>query len=305
MWFHGLDTDFETLSDPYSFPPSKMNGIKLRRSFVSFGFSFGDQEGIKDKVEIIESSIGYRVFVEAGVKIHKALLRPQVYAEASMYDEHEYTHKTLMEKLVEHAHEVVVAIEFVALFWTLVPSFELLSWIVNHYSSPAVFGVGLFVALVVQCFVWTCYLWIVQAASVVTSRLMKFDGVYMTFITLGASIPVWSFWWLFWGTPMFPLFLRFMGSKVEGRLLYHGGTALQDYFNLTFADKTVIDDGKVIGHSAVFKKLRYGPTRAAGLMQPGSMVIDGDSLDDGKEYGPWRLVRGSDNDQSTSFPLSP
>mmetsp|Transcript_21784 Transcript_21784/g.50263 ORF Transcript_21784/g.50263 Transcript_21784/m.50263 type:complete len:134 (+) Transcript_21784:1222-1623(+) len=88
------------------------------------------------------------------------------------------------------------------------------------------------------------------------------------------------------------MLLRLLGSNVEGRLLYFR-VALHDFYNLSFANQTIVDESTVCGHYHVHEVLTLEPSRAAGLLHQGTYVLAGSVLHEGAEYGPWRTTVGS------------
>ena len=66
---HGLDVDFQSaIVSNDIFPPSKVDQLRVRRSFVSAGVIFQ----LGGVIDILDSTVGYRVNVGSGVQIHRS-----------------------------------------------------------------------------------------------------------------------------------------------------------------------------------------------------------------------------------------
>ena len=83
LFLHGLDIDF--ISVPLNvtdYLPSKVDMLRIRRSFISTLSSCD----ASDKIEIIESSVGFNVALNAGVKVHRSIVPPRFLVVESLYD---------------------------------------------------------------------------------------------------------------------------------------------------------------------------------------------------------------------------
>ena len=122
---HGLDVDFQSaIVSNDIFPPSKVDQLRVRRSFVSAGVIFQ----LGGAIDILDSTVGYRVNVGSGVQIHRSSVA------AMMEVEQACTARTPTDSFHE---DVFVASEVCSLLVTLlilvclVPAFEFFNFTVK------------------------------------------------------------------------------------------------------------------------------------------------------------------------------
>jgi hypothetical protein len=278
---HGLDVDFQSgIVSNDRFPPSKVDQLRVRRSFVAAGVIF--QPG--GAIDILDSSVGYRVNVGAGVSIHRSTVAAMMEVEQSLYDQnYQPTVHTRMFFVASEVYSLLVTLLIVG---CLIPAFEFFNFAVKE--SPVVIAVpALVLTLVIQCVSWTLLLRFVQAAVMSLKRggVIAYEPLYHTFIQITFEIRRWAQWSMLNGTPFFKPFLQFMGSNVKGDLFYNGA-GLHDFHTLVFEDKTIVDECQVMGHYQVGNTLTIGISTAAGLLHPGCVTVANARLQSNIEHGP-------------------
>mmetsp|Transcript_19015 Transcript_19015/g.44307 ORF Transcript_19015/g.44307 Transcript_19015/m.44307 type:complete len:531 (-) Transcript_19015:478-2070(-) len=288
MMMHGLDIDLVSTINVGSILPSKVDLIEIKRSFVSAGVSFG----MNGRTKIVESSIGYFATISSGVNITRSVVRSMVHIRESQEDNQSDPSQSNLSWTYYPLLEIQYMVMFGLVIVTLIPSFELFQATVLESSLP-VAVVGIMGSIVVQCFTWTCFLRFYQfMACRLQSGTAWHLSLYHIYLAVAFAVRDWSFWSLLWGTSFMGSLLRFLGSDVEGRLLYFG-VALHDFYNLSFADRTIVDESIVFGHYHVYEALTLEPAHASGILHQGTYVLAGSVLDKDVEYGPWRTTVGS------------
>eukprot|EP00540_Astrosyne_radiata_P023043 CAMPEP_0116851098 /NCGR_PEP_ID=MMETSP0418-20121206/16523_1 /TAXON_ID=1158023 /ORGANISM="Astrosyne radiata, Strain 13vi08-1A" /LENGTH=314 /DNA_ID=CAMNT_0004483061 /DNA_START=170 /DNA_END=1110 /DNA_ORIENTATION=+ len=268
-----------------SYPPSKVDLIKLRRSFVSIHLTIGKQEGVKEKIEIIESSVGMSVAIDAGTKVVRSTVRPLAHVQEDLYDDRVSNPAPypLWKWVVRDA---CYLIEMVVVTWTFIPLYEVILALMN--ASLYVQIVGVMFGILLQCVVWTCCLRVFQFACYSLPDTPHRVPLLHTLSTYEYSCQVWSLWFLLWGTPFFGKLLQLFGSEVEGRLLFLGEFA-QDFLFLSFADETIVDNTIVTGHHQMYSTMTLQPTRVGGVVHASSRLLGGACVARNQEHGPFKF----------------
>uniref|UniRef100_A0A7S1YL22 Uncharacterized protein n=1 Tax=Grammatophora oceanica TaxID=210454 RepID=A0A7S1YL22_9STRA len=290
---HGLDVDFRsTFADIYSFLPSVVDQLKIRRSFFSAWVTFRKGQPI----EIVDSSIGLRGIVAPGIEIHRSYLRTFSEATESMYDDGRHSSSISVWQIV--LREVFNIVFFVAVCFSFIPSFELFQ--TAAMNQP--FGVALLgttASVLVQCIVWTLMAraWQMVSLLMQTDRLVElkiFPCVYQMYLRMVWGCNDWGQWFVLWGTPYYNILAKFMGATVKGDLLFNGRVQ-HDFHALVFADKTIVDDSVVNGHYGIGNELTVGRSVHSGVLHPGCFTVAGTIIEGPPttETGPWRAVLGS------------
>ncbi|CAB9525674.1 7a-methyl-1,5-dioxo-octahydro-1H-inden-4-yl [Seminavis robusta] len=301
---HGLDVDIESvmnISSHTQFTPSKVDYVKIRKSFVP-NIYLDLSKQANSKIEIINSSVGYYVNLHAGVKIMQSMIPPRSTVSESIYDLNTADHawKPNLKDLLfsEFAQQLMNVIFFAA----LIPTYELGLLVATKSSSFVVLSFGLIVAFVLQLFLWLVMTRAVECALLSLppySRIQQsLYGVYIN--------NVWFFrvqnWlvYLLYGTPMFATYARMMGSEVDGDLWYFGST-LYEYGKLHFHGCTIVDSAHVMAHYVDMKGLTINDTYISGILHPGCYASAG-AVVTGSENGPWKLFLRKDDAQRSRKP---
>ncbi|CAB9502592.1 non-ribosomal peptide synthetase [Seminavis robusta] len=284
LFVHGLDIDMESGPDnPYFiFPPSKVDFVKIRESFVAT-ISLDFSKKGNSKVEIINSSVGYNINLHAGVKIMQSTVPPRTNVPDSIYDLNQSGQPMKMNLILPEVAQMLLN---VVLFASLIPAFEL-GLVATKSSSIMVTSCGLAAAFILQLLLWLLLTWAVERLLLVLPNHLQFNlfGIYLNH--------VWIFrnqnWlvYLLYGTPMFAYFARLMGAEVDGELWYFGNT-LYECGKLHYTGCTIIDGSSLNGHYIDGKGLTINDTYVSGVVHPGCFAVAG-SVVAGEENGPWKV----------------
>lgn len=288
LFLHGLDIDFASIpSAVLSLPPSKVDVLHIRRSFLSTITIDGSET-----IEIVDSSVGFGADLRGGVKIHRSIIPPRTVVSSSIYDAtFQAQQKSERSMWLLHIGKELVVMPTIALavISSFIPSYELfVATIPNAAAGVAVFW--LFLVLIVQCISWICVERLLQALLFSSGARVQ-RVIYFSYALLAWRNHTWNLMMLsLRGTPFMSWLLCFMGSRVEGTLWYFG-TAIYDFPMLTFRDRTIIDDAHVSGHYVVFDKLSLQETQLEGVVHPGTYCPGGSTLSS-PESGPWKVYLG-------------
>jgi hypothetical protein len=288
---HGLDIDMKSafVNVQHNFPPSKVDFLQIRNSFVSAGVSFEIGEG---KTKIIDSSIGYSVQVAPGVEVRRSAVQPFGEVNESLCD-HNLKNQIQVSSSVAALKELFMLLTVGISISSLIPSFEFFLYAALH-SSLGVAAVGLAGTVVIQCVVWTILLRLLQSLVLLNNRdALYFQPMYAVFLIFYSWVlSTYSHWFALWGTPFFTLLMRFMGAEVKGELLYYG-RELHDFPHLIFDDKTIIDECQLTGHYQVGHDLTIGPSHHAGLLHEECFTVANTFMQGNVERGPWKAILGN------------
>ncbi|CAB9529171.1 non-ribosomal peptide synthetase [Seminavis robusta] len=296
LFLHGLDVDMDScINNPYLiFPPSKVDFVKIHKSFVatiSLDFS---KKGEASKIEIINSSVGYGVNLHAGVKMMQSTIPPRTNVPDSIYDLNQSC-QSLNANLI--LPEVVQMLLNVVLFASIIPSYEL-GLFATKSSFMMITLCGLAAAFILQLFIWLLLTWVAEWLLLALPNHLQFSlvGVYINH--------VWIFrvgnWleMLLYGTPMFAYYARFMGADVEADFWYFGH-AIYEYRKLHVHGgcSTIVDSSSLNGHYVDGGGLTIGDCHVSGVVHPGCFAIAG-SIVAGEENGPWKVFLKAAKDRA-------
>ncbi|CAB9508019.1 D-alanine--D-alanyl carrier protein ligase [Seminavis robusta] len=293
LFLHGLDVDMDSiLNNPYIiFFPSKVDFVKIRKSFVGT-ITLDMTTPADSKIELnTNSSVGYGVNVHAGVKVMRSTIPPRSNVSDSVYDLNHSGKAWKPSSSVLLLPEETQLLLNVAIFVSLIPAFEIgIAALMS--SSTAITMFGLTGAISLQLFVWILLTRAVESLMLRLPHSVQQDvfGIYIN--------NVWMFGvgnWLvilLCGTPMFAYYARFMRADVDGDLWYFGNS-LYEYGKLHFQGCVIIDSAHVSGHYIDGNGLALADTYVSGLLHPGCYASAG-SVVTGKENGPWKVFLRSD-----------
>ena len=87
LMLHGMDADFKSLGRraSSSFPPSKLDLVNIRDSFLSSGISFDVKRGNQYYLSEIKcSSVDFSVCIDPGVTIANKVVPPQTFVSSHL-----------------------------------------------------------------------------------------------------------------------------------------------------------------------------------------------------------------------------
>jgi hypothetical protein len=277
-----------------SFPPSKMDLIHIRRSFVAGATFDVAKYSAYYTTYIQDSSIGESAHVNAGLDIHSAVIPPVSLVSA----------RTQLPKLAKSelslpefswGKEVVVTFVYLLvvlclqttwyagyLFWAFFDK-QVPGWCVMFFLAGA---------LGIQSTLWMIFILVFQSITYLgvseDHPIPWSSAIYSVYLSSSAQFQTWSAVTILWGTQLFNDVARIFGASIEGRALYFGNRMYDGPF-LTVSNRTVSDGSQLCGHSTVYEHVKLGPTRVAGLLHEGTLVIANSRIT-AKETGPWRAA---------------
>eukprot|EP00957_Ditylum_brightwellii_P082788 6294286-Ditylum_brightwellii.AAC.1 len=169
---HGMDIDVQSTISAFLFLPSKVDLVKLRKSFINVA-SFDIKKGNNYRLlHIEESSIGFSVYLEPTVSpfcISRTVVPPYTYVKASI--EKETKDSRIPQTGFAHViwREIIMTLGYtiylVLIFGTLLPSYDL--WMYGFGKPSSIWAAvpALASSLVLHTFVFMILL-------AVTERLM-------------------------------------------------------------------------------------------------------------------------------------
>lgn len=296
----GMDVDFWSKIDIGSIPPSKADLVSVRNAFLSDPSFCVKHEGHYVATRVHESSLGFGVYVGPGVSVVRSIVPPYSYVAADLVrdsvDPRSRAYASWQVLATKMVGEVLFVIFIASIAFSLVPSFEV--WLLCDPQKPIVAVPVLMMALVTQTLSWLALVRTIQALAYCRgySKRPAFP-IFMILQTATWALQVFSLLPLMWGTPMILTALQFLGATVEGHEVIFNGLRVYDFWGLSIANKTVIDNALTLGHQVVYSDLQVGPMRLSGLYHSFSTTVIG-SHDDVTEKSPWRAYVGSKNTAS-------
>jgi hypothetical protein len=300
--------DIDMASKVYfnSFPPSKMDFVHIRRSFVA-GVSFDVKKyGAYYPTYVHESSIGESAHVSAGLLIQNAIIPPVsvVTSKTKQIAPHGY-----MPPEFSYADELVVSLWYtLVIFCFKMSVFAAYQyWNIFIHRVPAWCVMFLMAGtLGIQSFIWMLMILILQFIAFIgvseDQPIPWSTPIYNVYLSSSEAFQTWSAVTILWGTQLFNDIARLFGSIIEGRTLYFGNRMYDGPF-LTVSNRTVSDGSYLCGHSIVFEQVRLAPTKVAGIVQEGTLVIANASIT-AKQTVPWRPVVEKDSRTATYYHMS-
>uniref|UniRef100_A0A7S1Y5P3 Uncharacterized protein n=1 Tax=Grammatophora oceanica TaxID=210454 RepID=A0A7S1Y5P3_9STRA len=297
LMLHGLDIDFQSgMVDQGCFSPSMMNQVVARRSLFASWKTFRSGE----KIEVVDSTIGLRAVLSAGIKVHRSVIRTFGEVQESTYDDN------FFPGVVTTSHIIVDELRSLLFFATFcisfVPSFEAYLFVSSRSGgSHNLMMLGTLLAVVVFFLIRLAMALLTQAMAVV---LMKHKAScphlasswYQVLIHVYWFNVIWGHGFLLFGTPFFNVLARIMGASIEGELLFNG-RMMHDFHALTFREKTIIDECQISAHVQIGNDMTVEPSIHSGVLHEGCFTLAGSHCDrlQTTEYGPLRPIFGKDS----------
>ena len=290
----GMDIDLKSHVWAAYCPPSKVDLLTVRNTFMASIFFDTEQNGSYRKIKVFDSSTGASVVLKGGVTVRFSKISPFSHVKTDMVQSFEKP-----ESWVRKLHPYVEGLALVAMFAfgvSSVPAYELFKIDVGDPLGLG-FSVAKFGAVLgLQTCVWLLMCLIFQK---VTMKVDKRDNWQVTSLPLyGVYLAVnffiawrWSLIHLTYGTPYINMYLKCLGSAIDGQLLFFG-RSIYDYPLLTFSDRTVIDQDVVVCAHSISSGdgLQIAPTRVSGILHQGSTVLAGTDMTGAEETGPCQFV---------------
>jgi hypothetical protein len=161
-------------------------------------------------------------------------------------------------------------------------------------------------AIGIQSTLWMIFLLVFQVVTYIgvseDQPIPWSSAMYSVYLSSSAQFQTWSAVTILWGTQLFNDVARLFGASIEGRTLYFGNRMYDGPF-LTVSNRTVSDGTQLSGHSIVYEQVKLGPTRVAGLLHEGTLVI-ANARTTTKETGPWRPAVAKDERTTLRYNMS-
>ena len=295
---HGMNIDFISSVEMESFPPSKMDLVRVRRSFIGKVTFDVKSDGIFHRTIIEDSSLAQFSHVSPGLDIMKAKMPPISHIRESIMQDRVKKKDRMGHSLTLYASEICIIlidlVVLVAVLLTIVPAY--LIWTLSmDYVSPITAAPILVASLVAQSVSWFVVFMLVNAMAFIgiTKTQVKpwFPCLHPVYRNCSDTYHEWSFIRLTWGSPMFNILARLLGASFEGQSLYFG-EKIYDFPLVSAAARTVVDGATVVAHNIVYQQTRFGRSRISGVLRQNTFVMAGAELYR-KESGPWHAVAGS------------
>ncbi|CAB9498234.1 Putative fatty-acid--CoA ligase FadD21 [Seminavis robusta] len=291
----GQDIDLNSKVWLFLFPPSQLDLVTVRNSFLSFE-SFRTCPGSGKEYQAIRienSSIGHSTFIEGGAVIESERIHPLSFVPST----HRSPKKPSEERSLECAPQpgalfwrkawcdVFAVFYAITILLSTLPTIEVwkgLETLEFLSSGVGSFVVKIFCAIIVQtASLWVClslgyFLFSPRTSqhSLSLAKNAREMGAYAATLSFQSSVEAWSFVHVLWGSKLYNPLIRFLGANVGQDVLYFGD-AMYDCHYLTFSERTVVDSVSVVcGHAGVKEGFILGETRLSGVvLHPGVIAL--------------------------------
>ncbi|CAB9522495.1 Putative fatty-acid--CoA ligase FadD21 [Seminavis robusta] len=283
----GMDLDWKSHVFASYFCPSQVDLITVKNSFISAASFQPAQDGRLDRIEVVNSSLGRGAVLKGGVKVDSTRTLPHSVVTGDMMGTECHS---LMSTATAVATEVCYIVMLGAVFVSAIPAYEVFTASIWGSGVGLGFSVVKFaLAMLVQTLTWLVMYWALQHVLFITDGKIESSSLYAIYLTISYNFMwVTSLLHLACGTPFINECIRFMGAKVEGRLIFFADE-LYDAPHVTFSDKVVVDRCAVTAHSVVFDKLVVGPVHVAGIVHQGTLLVARTDMTGQVETGPNRF----------------
>jgi acyl-CoA synthetase (AMP-forming)/AMP-acid ligase II len=281
----GMDIDLSSHAWAAFCPPSKVDLVSVKRSFLSAITFDVEQDGEYRTIEIVDSSCGYDVVLLGGTKVSGAQIAP-----FSLLDRPVKGNLPPLDSIMNRdlGSLALLAIGFIS----LIPAYELFG-----VEFPNIVGFSILKiagVFAVQTLVWLALFACLQHLVIARNSgdgqwkatSYSLYSIYMT--TSYYWIHKWSLFHLVWGSPLQNLYYSVLGAKLTGHCIFFS-VSMYDFPALS-VDNAVVDHGIISGHSVAAGKLEIGPATITGVFHERSVVLAHTDLTGNTETGPYRFV---------------
>ncbi|CAB9509574.1 Putative fatty-acid--CoA ligase FadD21 [Seminavis robusta] len=297
LMLHGCSIDWASKIELDSFPPSKMDLIRVRRSMLGTVTLSVKSDGVYYRTNIEDSSIGHFSHVDTDVLLMKALVPPLTFVDESVVHHRLDPMRAMGDSCWLYIHEVYTflldILLFVKLCLTCFVSYSVWLLLLDFVSLETCVPICA-ASLAAQGLVWNLGIILVERIRFCGISRGSYNpllpGFHYVYRTMTRTFQEWSFLKLTYGSPIFNVVASMMGTTYEGRSLYFGDN-LYDFRLATIADRTVLDGTTVAGHNITYGNIKYGPSNVAGLVHDKSFIMANNAYECSKEEtGPWEAV---------------
>ena len=301
LWALGMKIDLTSHVWAVHFPPSKVDLIEVSNSFFStVALDITNNRGTaREPIQSTDSSFGHHCVIKAGANIKSMQIAP---------------HSTLKGDITGNAinkerangcsfpRDVYILAMLPIVVASTIPAYELFQWNDSVFGSDPL-GLGFSVTkfalvLIVQTATWCLMCAVLQRIVVCKDRSaspksewkVRSQGLYEVQLAVAFFFSdKFTLSSLFLGTPFMNAYLRLHGAVIEGHLLFFC-RSFYDLPLVTFAENTVLDNCVVSAHSISSNGIHVGPSRVAGTIHGGAVVLADTDLSNIPESGPLRVI---------------
>ncbi|CAB9524879.1 Putative fatty-acid--CoA ligase FadD21 [Seminavis robusta] len=299
----GMSIDLDSKVWLFVLPPSKVDLVNIKCSFVSAADFDVTASGKPEMIVVYNSSIGHTVVLEGGTTIRNTEVIPfstistDLIGDAEKWSSNQQRLPHLCERLLVDLAAIPVLLGTVASF---LPTYEFyqravfLNNLIAGWQFPVL---KLALALVVHCATW--YLGgfllhhVMYCCNARSARKPWSRTLYAIYLDVTTNFWDLSLLSLTWGTPIINLALTGYGCKIQGPLLYLG-RRLYDAPLISIQGPSIIDGSWVNGHSVVYGRTQFGETKVSGVLHEFTVCLANTNMTEpNREVGPMHFVNPS------------
>lgn len=280
----GMDIDLASKVWLFILPPSKVDLISVKRSFVSAATFDVMQTGKAEPITIQDSSVGHSTYFAGGTAVRHTEIIPfsrvteDVLGDAKKWESQKSLPTISGRLLVDLAVIPVVVMMTVS----LIPTYEfvqsdLLGSLVPALGFPVLqVALGLFVHGLTWYFV--CVL--LHRAVYLGSRNGKgghsapwSNALFAVYMQLMCEFWELSFFAISWGTPFVNAALVGLGVEINDGPVWYFGRRFYDAPMIVVNGRTIVDSSWVNGHFVVNGKIEFGKCVISGVLHEGTVCL--------------------------------
>jgi hypothetical protein len=299
MMMHGMDIDFASrIISLANFPPSKVDLVRLRQSFVS-NISFElTRDGTYHQLSIEQSSVGHTAHLAGKkLKLSRTVVPSLTRVTRSIMKRNEDKRSPDSNILYVIWQETLMTIGYIIyfgiLFGTLIPPYEL--W-VHVFGDPVSIWIAvpaLASALALQTISWTIVLAVSERVALPHSKTNSIHWssvIYGIYQNITFNFQMYSFLVVTLGSPLYNHIVRILGGKVEGQAILLS-SRIYEFSKMIFAENTIVDSSHITGHYAVYGDVTIGHCKVSGILHQGTYAAN--ALITSSVSGPMRAFVGT------------
>lgn len=222
LMLYGMDIDFWSKVGAVSFPPSQVDLVSIKQSFVSKVSFEVEDNGEYHQTVIEESSLGYDAVIGSGVRVARSVVAPNRYVTTDAIANTDGVNIASKGQVffASLQTDMLYVLFFMLLFASMLPACELVTAVGRSAGwSPKYFAPLFLILCLVQLASFLLLLKLIQLLTYGFSLKSKPWSVpmYGVYITANWALQTWSFLPLLWGTPWFNGILCLLGARFRGK----------------------------------------------------------------------------------------
>ena len=299
LMMHGMDVDFASrFVTPEVFPPSKVDLVRLRQSFVADISCEITHDGTYHQLSIEQSSVGRTAHLAGkDLKVSKTVVASHSRVTRSIVKRNEDTR--LPDSNILHViwQEILMTFGYITyfgiLFGTLIPPYELWVHVFNDPISIWIAVPALASALALQTISLTIVLAVLERVALPhseTNSIHRSNVIYGIYQNIAYDIHTLSFLVVTLGSPLYNHIVRILGGKFEGQAILLP-SRIYEFSQMIFAENTIVDSSHITGHYAVYGDVTIGHCKVSGILHEGTYAAN--ALITSSVSGPMRAFVGT------------